>query len=103
MGLYTGGLIFGMVRVLVNWWAYTWGGLYSEVYGISCRLSFSKLELALMIAVVIFPILSTVFLAMYFTTDGNACRRQNNKGNESKNCTVKCSANQTKSHNSGTG
>ena len=25
MGLYTGGLIFGMVRVLVNWWAYTWG------------------------------------------------------------------------------
>ena len=21
-----GGLIFGMVRVLVNWWAYTWGG-----------------------------------------------------------------------------
>ena len=35
-----GGLIFGMVRVLVNWWAYTWGGfifgggLYSEVYGI---------------------------------------------------------------------
>ena len=29
MGLYTGGLIFGMVRVLVNWWAYTWGGLYS--------------------------------------------------------------------------
>ena len=30
MGLYTGGLIFGMVRVLVNWWAYTWGGLYSE-------------------------------------------------------------------------
>ena len=43
MGLYTGGLIFGMVRVLVNWWAYTWGGayirvgLYSEVYGILCR------------------------------------------------------------------
>ena len=51
--LYTGGLIFGMERVLVNWWAYTWrayirgayirglifgglifGGLYSEVYGI---------------------------------------------------------------------
>ena len=35
-----GGLVFGMVRVLVNWWAYTWeglysgGGLYSEVYGI---------------------------------------------------------------------
>ena len=29
VGLYTGGLIFGMVRVLVNWWAYTWGGLYS--------------------------------------------------------------------------
>ena len=56
-----------------------------------------------MIAVVIFPILSTGFLAMYFTTDGNASRRQNNKGNESKNCTVKCSANQTKSHNSGTG
>ena len=25
VGLYTGGLIFGMVRVLVNWWAYTWG------------------------------------------------------------------------------
>ena len=25
MGLYAGGLIFGMVRVLVNWWAYTWG------------------------------------------------------------------------------
>ena len=24
-----GGLIFGIVRVLVNWWAYTWGGLYS--------------------------------------------------------------------------
>ena len=22
-----GGLIFGIVRVLVNWWAYTWGGL----------------------------------------------------------------------------
>ena len=21
-----GGLIFVMVRVLVNWWAYTWGG-----------------------------------------------------------------------------
>ena len=40
MGLYTGGLVFGIVRVLVNWWAYTWGGgayiwggLYSEVYG----------------------------------------------------------------------
>ena len=39
MGLYTGGLIFGMVRVLVNGWAYTWGSLYSggglnsEVYG----------------------------------------------------------------------
>ena len=39
-----GGHIFGMVGVLVNWWAYTWGayipgglysgGLYSEVYGI---------------------------------------------------------------------
>ena len=29
VGLYTGGLIFGMVRVLVNWWAYTRGGLYS--------------------------------------------------------------------------
>ena len=30
VGLYTGGLIFGMVRVLINWWAYTWGGgLYS--------------------------------------------------------------------------
>ena len=24
-----GGLVFGMVRVLVNWWAYTWEGLYS--------------------------------------------------------------------------
>ena len=40
---YTGGLIIGMVRVLVNWWAYTWGayirgGLYSEVYGISVFL-----------------------------------------------------------------
>ena len=23
-GLYTVGLISGMVRVLVNWWAYTW-------------------------------------------------------------------------------
>ena len=48
MGLYTGGLIFGIVRVLVNWWAYTWGGgregpifgggLYSEVYGIHVAL-----------------------------------------------------------------
>ena len=28
MGLYTGGLIFGMVRVLVNWWAYTWGLIF---------------------------------------------------------------------------
>ena len=26
VGLYSGGLIFGMARVLVNWWAYTWGG-----------------------------------------------------------------------------
>ena len=33
--LCTGGLIFGMIRVLVNWWAYTWGDLYSEVYGIA--------------------------------------------------------------------
>ena len=41
--LYTGGLIFGMERVLVNWWAYIWGAyirglifgvLYSAVYGI---------------------------------------------------------------------
>ena len=38
VGLYTGGLIFGMVRVLVNWWAYTWRGLYSEVYGIRMGL-----------------------------------------------------------------
>ena len=75
----------------------------SNRYNISSRLSFSKLEVVLMIAVVIFAILSTVFLAMYFTTDRNVCPRQNNKGNESKNCTVKCSANQTKSHNSGTG
>ena len=35
-----GELIFEMVRVLVNWWAYTWEGgayiregLYLEVYG----------------------------------------------------------------------
>ena len=75
----------------------------SNRHNISSRLSFSKLEVVLMIAVVIFAILSTAFLAMYFTTDRNVCPRQNNKGNESKNCTVKCSANQTKSHNSGTG
>ena len=34
ISLYTGGLIFGVVRVLVNRWAYTRGGLYSEVCGI---------------------------------------------------------------------
>ena len=75
----------------------------SNFHNTSCRLSFSKLEVALMIAVAIFAILSTVFMAMYFTTDGNACCRQNNKGNESKNCSVKCSANQTTPNNSGTG
>ena len=32
MGLYTGGLIFGMVRVLVNWWAYTWGAYIRGAY-----------------------------------------------------------------------
>ena len=32
MGLYTGGLIFGMVRVLVNWWAYTWGAYIRWAY-----------------------------------------------------------------------
>ena len=81
--------------------------IMSNRHNISCRLSFSKLEVALMIAVVIFAILSMVFMAMYFTPDGNPCRHQNsrqkNKGNESKNCTVKCSANRTKPHNSGTG
>ena len=30
--LYTGGLIFGMVRVLVNWWASTWGGYIRGAY-----------------------------------------------------------------------
>ena len=64
----------------------------SNRHNTSCRLSFSKLEEALMIAVAIFAILSTVFMAMYFTTDGNACRRQKNKGNESKNSTFKYSA-----------
>ena len=32
MGLYTGGLIFGMVSVLVNWWAYTWGAYIRGAY-----------------------------------------------------------------------
>ena len=34
-----------MVRVLVNWWAYTWGGLYSEVYGICSRAAYLVLIL----------------------------------------------------------
>ena len=37
----------------------------------SRRLSFSRLEVARMIAVVIFAILSTVFIVMYFTIDKN--------------------------------
>ena len=40
----------------------------SDNHNTLCRLSFSKLEVALMIAVAIFAILSTVFIAMYFTT-----------------------------------
>ena len=41
--IYGWALIFGMVRMLVNWWAYTWwglysGGLYSEVYSTSCNI-----------------------------------------------------------------
>ena len=26
-----GGFIFGMVRVLVNWWAYTWGSIFGRL------------------------------------------------------------------------
>ena len=34
-----------MVRVLVNWWAYTWGGLYSEVCCIITKFqSFGMIE-----------------------------------------------------------
>ena len=32
VGSYTGGLIFGMVRVLVNGWAYTWGAYIRGAY-----------------------------------------------------------------------
>ena len=42
----------------------------------SCRLSFSRLEISLLNAVVIFAILSTIFIAMYFTIekdDNNHC------------------------------
>ena len=41
----------------------------------SRRLSFSRLEMALMNAVVIFAILSTVFIVMYFTIDKNGSIR----------------------------
>ena len=46
--LYTGGLIFGMVRVLVNWWDYTWeayirGGAYIRRFTV-CQLDEPFLE-----------------------------------------------------------
>ena len=48
VGLYTGGLIFGMVRVLVNWWDYTWeayirGGAYIRRFTV-CQLDEPFLE-----------------------------------------------------------
>ena len=46
----------------------------SDSQNTSRLLSFSKLEVALMIAVAILAILSTVFMAMYFTTGGNTFR-----------------------------
>ena len=58
----------------------------SDSHNTSRLLSFSKLEVALMIAVAILAILSTVFMAMYFTTGGNTFRCQNivkNKRNKS--------------------
>ena len=34
MGLYSGGLIIGMIFASEIWGAYFWGGLLSEFYGI---------------------------------------------------------------------
>ena len=65
----------------------------SDNHNTLCRLSFSKLEVSLMIAVAIFAILSTVFMAMYFTTGGNAFCCQSimkNESNESNKTNVAC-------------
>ena len=81
----------------------------SDNLNTSTRLSFSKLEVALMIALAIFAIFSTVFMAMYFTTGGNAFRCQNgmnnkrNKSNSSHKGHVGCSTNKPTSHSSVTG
>ena len=72
----------------------------------SCRLSFSKLEVALMIAFAIFAILLTVFMAMYFTTGGKPLRWQNivkNKSNKSNKSNVGYPTNKPASNSSVTG
>ena len=56
----------------------------SDNHNTSSRLSFSKLEVALMIALAIFAIFSTVFMALYFTTYGNAFNCQNGMKNKIK-------------------
>ena len=78
----------------------------SDNHDTLCRLSFSKLEVSLMIAVAIFAILSTVFMTMYFTTGGNAFRCQNimkNRSNESNKTNVACPTNKPTSNSSVTG
>ena len=78
----------------------------SDNHNTSCRLSFSKLEVALMIAVAIFAIFSTVFMAVYFTTGASAFRCQNimkNRSNESNKTNVACTTNKLTLDNGVTG
>ena len=59
----------------------------------SCRLSFSRLEIVLMNAVVICAILSTIFIVMYFTIDKNG---NNHCGSCPINKTMNSTMNKTK-------
>ena len=80
--------------------------IISDNQNTSCRLSFSKLEVALMISVAIFAILSTVFMTMYFSTCRNAFRCQDivkNKSNESNKSNVGCPTNKSTSNSNFTG
>ena len=75
----------------------------SDNQNTSCRLSFSKLEVALMIAVAILAILSTVFMAMYFTTGRNGFRCQNITKNKTNKRNVGYPTNKPTSNSSVTG
>ena len=75
----------------------------SDSQNTSRLLSFSKLEVALMIAVAILAILSTVFMAMYFTTGGNTFRCQNIVKNKSNKSNVGYPTNKPTSNSSVTG